>query len=420
MSSFLQLSLLLIIILVTAKLGGYASIRLGQPSVLGELLVGILLGPSLLNLLGLPLFTEAETLSHTIVELGEIGVMLLMFLAGLELHLNELRGNVKVAGMAGVIGVALPLAAGWITGLAFGMESERAAFLGLVMGATSVSISAQTLIELKALKSRVGLGLLGAAVFDDILVIFLLSLFFAFTSGASGLLEVLIVLGRMLLFFGLAFGFGLWALPRIIRLVRKLPISQGVLTLALVTILGYGLAAELVGQMAAITGAFIAGLMFARTPEKEALDPRISALSYGLFVPIFFVSIGLKTEIVLQTETILLTLVVIVVAILSKWIGAAGGAKLAGFSWRESVQLGMGMVSRGEVGLIVASAGVSAGMVSETEFAAVVGMVIVSTLITPPALRALFHLPEDWTISMPRFKRKPQPIRKEETKEEQE
>jgi Kef-type K+ transport system membrane component KefB len=300
------------------------------------------------------------------------------------------------------------------------MESEQAAFLGLVMGATSVSISAQTLIELKALKSRVGLGLLGAAVFDDILVIFLLSLFFAFTSGASGLLEVLIVLGRMLLFFGLAFGFGLWALPRIIRLARKLPISQGVLTLALVTILGYGLAAELVGQMAAITGAFIAGLMFARTPEKEALDPRISAVAYSLFVPIFFVSIGLKTEIVLRSETILLTLVVIVVAILSKWIGSAGGAKLAGFSWRESVQLGMGMVSRGEVGLIVASAGVSAGMVSETEFAAVVGMVIVSTLITPPALRALFHLPEDWTISMPRFKRKPQPIRKEEIKEEQE
>ncbi len=403
MTSFLQLSLLLIILLVSAKLAGYLSIRLGQPSVLGELLAGILLGPSLMNLLGLPFFTDSATLEHTVAELGEMGVMLLMFLAGLELHLNELRSNLKVAGFAGVMGVLLPWGVGWLIGLAFGMESSRASFLGLVMGATSVSISAQTLIELKALRSRVGLGLLGAAVFDDILVIFLLSLFFALTSGASGALEVLLVLGRMLLFFGLAFGFGFWALPRLARLARTMPISQGVLSLAIVTLLAYGLAAELVGQMAAITGAFIAGLMFARTPEKEMLDPRISAVSYSFFVPLFFVSIGLKTELDLGGEVLLLTLVVSLGAVLAKWLGAAGGAKVAGFSWRESVQLGMGMVSRGEVGLIVARAGNRAGLVTEAEFAAVVGMVIFSTLITPPALRALFHLPEDWTIRIPRI-----------------
>jgi Kef-type K+ transport system membrane component KefB len=407
MTSFLQLSLLLIIILLAAKLAGYLSVRLGQPSVLGELLAGILLGPSLLNLFGWPIFSDSAALEHTIIELGEVGVLLLMFIAGLELHLSELRNNVKVAGLAGVLGVALPLLAGWLTGRIFGMETERAVFLGLVMGATSVSISAQTLMELKSLKSRVGLGLLGAAVFDDILVIFLLSLFFAFTSGANGALEIGLVLGRMILFFGLSFGFGLWLLPRIIRITRQLPISQSMLTLALVTLLGYGLAAELIGQMAAITGAFIAGLMFARSPEKESLDPRISALAYGFFVPIFFVSIGLKSEITLQSETIWLAGIVIIVAILSKWIGAAGGARLAGFSWRESIQLGMGMVSRGEVGLIVASAGTNAGLVSETEFAAVVGMVIVSTLVTPPALRALFYLPPDWAIHLPRWPKKP-------------
>jgi Kef-type K+ transport system membrane component KefB len=396
MTPFLQLAFTLAILLVTAKLAGYLSIRLGQPSVLGELLVGILLGPSLLNLLGLPIFTDSAALEHFIVEVGEIGVLLLMFLAGLELHLDELRGNTKVAGLAGIMGVIVPLGLGWAVGLLFGMSQSQAIFLGLVLGATSVSISAQTLMEMKALKSRVGLGLLGAAVFDDVLVIFLLSLFFAFTSGASGVAEIFIVLGRMILFFGLAFGFGLWLLPRIVRIVRNLPISQNVLTLAFVTMLGYGLAAELVGQMAAITGAFIAGLMFARTPEKEIIDPRISALAYGFFVPIFFVSIGLKTHIDLHIETLGLTATVIVIAVIGKWFGAALGAKWAGFNWRESIQLGMGMVSRGEVGLIVASAGMRSGLVSGPEFAAVVGMVIATTLVTPPALRALFHLPEEF------------------------
>jgi Kef-type K+ transport system membrane component KefB len=170
------------------------------------------------------------------------------------------------------------------------------------------------------------------------------------------------------------------------------------LTLALVTLLGYSLAAELVGQMAAITGAFIAGLMFARTPEKETIDPRISALAYSFFVPIFLVSIGLKTHLDFQIETLGLAAAVIVVAVAGKWIGATIGARLAGFDWRASVQLGMGMVSRGEVGLIVASAGLHNNLITEAEFSALVATVIVSTLITPPLLRALFHLPEDWTL----------------------
>lgn len=404
MTPFLQLAFLLMLLLFTAKLAGYLSIRLGQPSVLGELLAGIVFGPSVLHLLGWP-FLNDPALEHFVVEIGEIGVLLLMFIAGLELHLNELRGNVRVSGAAGIMGVILPLLAGWGVGMAFGMNQQQAIFLGLVMGATSVSISAQTLMEMKALKSRVGLGLLGAAVFDDILVIFLLSVFFALTSGAGSLAEIGLVMVRMGVFFGLAFAFGLWGLPRLIGIVRNLPISQNLLTLAIITLLGYGLAAELVGQMAAITGAFIAGLMFARTPEKEIIDPRISALAYGFFVPVFFVSIGLKTEIDLHGEAIFLTLVVILAAVITKWGGAALGARMAGFSWRESVQLGMGMVSRGEVGLIVASAGARSGLVTEAEFAAVVGMVIATTLITPPALRALFHLPADWTLQFPSFRK---------------
>lgn len=415
MTPFLQLLLALILLLVFAKLAGLLAIYLHQPSVLGELLAGIFLGPSFLHLLAWPVFADSAGLEHILAEMGEIGVLLLMFIAGLELHLSELRGNAKVAALAGTLGVLLPLLTGWLTGLAFGLEHSAAIFLGLVMGATSVSISAQTLMELNALKTRVGLGLLGAAVFDDILAIFLLSAFFALVSGAGGLAEIFWVFARMALFFALAFAFGLWLLPRLVRVTRNLPISQGILTLALVTIFGYGLAAEAVGQMAAITGAFIAGLMFARTPEKESLTPRISALAYGFFVPLFFVGIGLKTEIPLGAETLLFSALVILAAVFSKWIGVGAGARLSGFSWRESVQLGMGMVSRGEVGLIVASAGERAGLVSQEEFAAVVGMVLVSTLITPPALRALFQLPEDWSPPLPRFKkrRRPQPLEEE-------
>ncbi|MBK7451449.1 MAG: cation:proton antiporter [Anaerolineales bacterium] len=160
MTLFLQLAFLLSVILLSAKMAGYLSIRLGQPSVLGELLVGILLGPSIINILNLP-FIEHE-LTETIAKLGELGVLLLMFLAGLELHLGEMRQNVRVAALAGLMGVVGPVLLGWGTGLLFNFEQPAAIFLGLTLGATSVSISAQTLIEMKVLRSRVGLSLLGS------------------------------------------------------------------------------------------------------------------------------------------------------------------------------------------------------------------------------------------------------------------
>ncbi len=395
MSTFLQLIFLLASLLFLAKLAGYVTIRLNQPSVLGELIVGILLGPSLLNFLNLPFFDE-ETMRHFVVDLGEIGVLLLMFIAGLELHLDEFTSNLKVAAWSGTLGVLMPFVLGWGGGLLFGLSGEGAAFLGLVLGATSVSISAQTLMELKMLKSRVGLSLLGAAVFDDVLVILFLAIFFAVVSGAAGLLGLFLIFGRMLLFFVLAAGFGIWLLPRIVRKVRNLPVSQSVLSLAVIVLFYYGLAAELVGNMAAITGAFLSGLMFARTSEKEILEPRISALAYGFFVPIFFVSIGLKIKFSLQASALGLILVVITAAIVGKWLGALLGARAGGLSWRESIQLGAGMISRGEVGLIVANAGLDSGLISARELSGIIAVVIVTTLITPPLLRWVFHLPQDW------------------------
>jgi Kef-type K+ transport system membrane component KefB len=389
MSTFLQLALLLSIILLSAKLAGYLSVRLGQPSVLGELLVGILLGPSVIDLLHLPFIDPA--LAHTIAELGELGVLLLMFIAGLELHLDELTRNTRVAGYGGFLGVLVPTLSGWGAGRLFGLENTVSIFLGLTLGATSVSISAQTLMELKVLRSRVGLSLLGAAVFDDVLVILSLSIFLAVSAGTGSVGGVLWILVKMVAFLALSVAFGWWVLPWVMRRIERLPISQGVLTLALVVMLAYGLAAELLGGMAAITGAFIAGLMMARSGERERVEHGVHALAYGLFVPVFFINIGLSVNArSLQMDMIVFALVITLVAIIGKWLGAGVGARLGGLSLRESVQLGAGMISRGEVGLIVAGVGINEGMVSSDEFSAIVVMVLITTLVTPPILRSLF------------------------------
>lgn len=389
MSPFLQLAFLLSIILLSAKIAGYISIRLGQPSVLGELLAGILLGPSIINLLHLP-FIDIE-LEKTIEKLAELGVLLLMFLAGLELHIGEMRNNIKVAAYAGFMGVIIPILLGWGTGLLFGFDQSASLFLGLTLGATSVSISAQTLIELKALRSRVGLSLLGAAVFDDVLIILLLSIFLALQGDAGSVFGVVLIIVKMFLFLVASVLFGLKALPWLIRKTSKLPISQGLLTLSLIIMLAYGIASEAFGGMAAITGAFIAGLMLARTPEKERIESGVHALAYGLFVPIFFVNIGLSINLgEFQTQSLLLTIAITVGAIIGKWFGSAWGAKVGGLTTTESIQLGAGMVSRGEVGLIVASVGMQANLMNSSEFSAIVVMILVTTLITPPILRWLF------------------------------
>lgn len=389
MTTFLQLAFLLSIILLSAKLAGYVSVRFGQPSVLGELLVGILLGPSVLNLLNLPFIDH--NLTETIAEFGELGVLLLMFIAGLELHFGEMRQNLRVAVLAGFMGVFLPVLLGWGTGLLFGFDQATSIFLGLTLGATSVSISAQTLIELKALRSRVGLSLLGAAVFDDILIILLLSVFLALQSGTGGVVSILLIILRMFLFLMFSVLIGLYALPWIVRRISRLPVSQALLTISLVIALIYGIGAEIFGGMAAITGSFVAGLMLSRTPEKERIESGVHALAYGLFVPVFLVNIGLSINLrEFQMEALLFTLVVIIGALAGKWIGSGWGAKLGGLTQTEAVQLGAGMISRGEVGLIVASIGLHEGLMEANEFSSIVVMILITTLVTPPILRSLF------------------------------
>jgi Kef-type K+ transport system membrane component KefB len=325
--------------------------------------------------------------------LSELGVLLLMFIAGLELHLGELTKNRKVSFLASIGGLLLSVGLGWVAGRLFGMNNIAALLLGLALGATSVSISARTLMEMGVLRSPVGLSLLGAAVVDDILSILAFSIFLAVTTGSGGLWGLVWLTVRMALFLLSATAFGLWVLPGLVRWVGRLSISQGVLAFAIITLLAYGLAAELVGQMAALIGAFLAGLMFARTPEKSTIELGISALAYGLFVPIFFINIGLTVNLRgLQLDAIWLILVVTLVAIAGKLLGATAGARLAGLPGDEAFQLGTGMVARGEVTLIIAAVGSKAGLINDSTLSAIVVTVLLSTLVTPPMLRTVFSM----------------------------
>lgn len=391
MDPLLQFLLVLAIIVVAAKGSGYLSTRLGQPAVLGELLVGLILGPTVLDMLHWPLF-GGEHLGEILNHLAHLGVLFLMFMAGLEVDLEAMMDAGQPAMLAGIMGVVAPAALGMAAALPFGFDLQQGLFIGLVLAATSVSISAQTLMELGVLRSRVGVALLGAAVVDDVLVILFLSLFVALAGGGGGgVVAVLWALVRMAAFLGLAAWLGTRIIPRLGSLVDRLPISEGVMALAIVVTLLYAWVAEALGGVAAITGAFLAGLLFGRTPLRQHIAAGMHTLSYSWLVPVFFVSIGLEANArALGLEGLPFALLIIVVAVLSKVLGCGIGARLGGFSNGEALRLGVGMISRGEVGLIVASVGLGSGLIEERIFATVVIMVLATTLLTPIMLRVLY------------------------------
>jgi Kef-type K+ transport system membrane component KefB len=215
-------------------------------------------------------------------------------------------------------------------------------------------------------------------------VILLLSLFFALAGGGGGVADLLVIVARMALFLAGVVMLGIWLFPRLLGRVSRWPVSQPVLATALVITLLLAWSAEMVGEVAAITGAFLAGMLFGRTRYRHEITEGTSRMAYSFFVPIFFASIGLHTNArLLDGSLAWFTLLICAVAIVSKLIGCGLGARLAGMSARESVQVGTGMISRGEVGLIVASVGISSGIISQEIFAVTVVMVLVTTLATP-------------------------------------
>jgi Kef-type K+ transport system membrane component KefB len=388
----------LALVIVAAKLGGWLSSALRQPVVLGELVVGLVLGPSLLNIFGQDYFLQAHAI-EALHEFGELGVIFLMFAAGLEIHLSDFAKAGKAAVWTGILGVIVPVALGAVTLLAFGESLQTALFVGIVLAATSVSISAQSLLELGRLRSREGLTLLGAAVVDDVLAIAVLSAFVALAvEGGGSVLGIIWIILRMLLFLAGAFFLGLWLLPRAARWVedKDLPISEPVISLVVVSVLAFAWASEVVGGVAAITGAFIAGVALSTSPLKDKIERGIRTLAYAFFVPIFLVSIGLTADLrmLFTGDGLWLAVAVSAVAVASKFVGAGLGAKLGGLDWPEAIRVGVGMISRGEVGLIIAGVGAEAGLLDPTGFAAMVLMVLVTTLATPPLLGLAFRKKE--------------------------
>ena len=394
MTPFLQLILSLVIIIAGAKAGGWLANRLRQPAVLGELLVGLLLGPTVLDLMSWPILVnphQPELLSETVFQFAELGVVCLMFLAGLEIDIYAMRQAGRVSALAGVSGVIVPLLMGGLVALPFGYQGQTALFIGMILTATSVSISAQTLLELGRLRSREGLALLGAAVIDDVLVILLLSVFVTLSGSRPSLDATLTVLLKMIAYLSLSVLAGFFVLPRMAEWIVRQPISEGLAALVLVTALAFAWSAEVVGGLAAITGAFIAGVGFGRSRLRQEIERPMHTITYAFLVPIFFVSIGLKTNaLLLAGPDVAFALALVVVAMLSKVIGAGMGARLGGYTNRESLRVGVGMISRGEVGLIVATVGVGAGLIQTELFSVVTLIILVTTLVTPLLLRLAF------------------------------
>jgi len=396
MDSLLPFFLALAILVAVAKLSGYLAVRLHQPAVLGELLAGVILGPTVLNMLGWPAFSGYH-LEETFSYLSHLGVLFLMFIAGLEIDLEAMTESGRAAVRSGALGVVMPLVLCPPVMTLFGFDLTHGVFIGLVLAATSVSISAQTLMELGALRSRPGAVLLGAAVIDDILVILLLSLFTAVTMGGGGsVLAVAWVILRMVLFIAIALLAGRWLIPKLVTWLDELPISQGLTALVIVIVLLYSWAAEALGGMAAITGAFIAGMACSRTQHRHRILESISIVAYSWLVPIFFVSIGLQTNaLVLGWSGVPFALVLVLLAVVSKVVGCGLGALWGGLPQEEARTVGVGMVSRGEVGLIVATVGLSGGIIGDNVFAAAVIVVLVTTILTPLMLRALHPEPTE-------------------------
>jgi len=400
MTHLLQLLLALALIVAAAKLSGAAANRIGQPAVFGEILAGLVLGPTVLDVLAWTPFAQVLPAPHgstpplieSLRDLAELGVILLMFVAGLETDLAEMRRVGTVAFWAAFGGVLMPLVAGSVTAMLYGMPLFwTGIFIGTILTATSVSISAQTLMELNALRSREGSTILGAAVIDDVMGIILLSVVVAFArvgGGTSGA-EVGWIVIRMALFFGGAIALGRW-FDSIAAWADRLAVSQGVLAVVLVIAFLYAWAAEFVGGIAAITGSYLAGVLFAQTRVKSQIDAGIHPLTYSMLVPVFFISIGLVANGRALGGQVGFTVILVLVAIVTKAVGCGLFARLTGFETRASIRVGVGMISRGEVGLIVAGYGLSNGLIGIDVFSAAVITVLATTMVTPPLLRMVF------------------------------
>lgn len=363
--------LTVLIILLATKLAGDLSVRLGQPAVVGKLLIGVVIGPALLG------WVEN---SHIIEELSEIGVLLLMFMAGLETDLGDLRRSFKSSMAVAVGGIIVPFTGGYLSGMAIGMPVSHSIFLGLLLSATSVSISVQSLKDLNLMNSRESTTLLGAAIIDDILVVVLLAFVMSMFGGEE--VNLGLVIGKKFIFFIIA-GLFIWKIAKwIMKWLAPLRVTESIISAGLILCFFLSFVAEELG-VAGIIGAFAAGLAISQTSYKQEVEHKLEPIAYTIFVPIFFVSVGFSVTFDGLASQIGLLLIFLLIAVVTKLLGSGLGAKLTGFSLRSSAGIGSGMVSRGEVALIIATLGLENGLLEPKYFTVLVLVVILTTLITP-------------------------------------
>lgn len=389
----------LAIILISTKVLSLVTKKFQMPQVVGALLAGLLLGPAVLGVI-----TETAFID----EVAELGVIVLMFSAGLETDIKELKKTGKASFIIALLGVLVPLVGGFGVAWYFNrpgmIESTATAsvflqnmFIGVILTATSVSITVETLKEMGKLNTRAGNAILGAAIIDDILGIIALTII---TSLADSSVNVAVVLLKVVAFFIVAIILGLifYKLFKIWTDRSKQDMRRFVIV-AFVFCLVLSYIAEAYFGVADITGAFIAGLIISNTQRTKYIASRFSTLSYILLSPMFFASIGLKVELPKMSMMIIIfAVVLVVVACLTKVVGCGIGAIVCKYSKSESVQIGVGMISRGEVALIVANKGDAVGLMSSNFLGPVIIVVVATTIIAPILLKIVFASKHKETI----------------------
>lgn len=370
----------LALILAATKTGGIVCRRLKMPEVLGTLLAGVILGPVLLNFV--PYDDSIRLLSN-------LGVVMLMFLAGLETDLEQFRKAGKSAFVIALLGILVPLLLGTLSAFLFYKNIFENLFLGVILTATSVSITVETLTELGKLNTRVGINILGAAVIDDILGLMLISVLLAAQNGKGGSALVFPLI-RILLFC--LFGFlAIVFLSKLInREKREWKPGRTLLTFSLAAGLFTAFVAEALG-IAAITGAYLCGLLLSQLRHKEYLERNVKAISAGFLSPVFFASVGLEARLDgLSGKVIGITLTMFAVAVIGKVIGCGMAARLFHMSRSEAVQIGAGMISRGEVAIITANIGLQNRIITQEVFLPTILVVLLTTVVTPILLKLAF------------------------------
>jgi Kef-type K+ transport system membrane component KefB len=365
------------VILILAKIFSHLASRLGLPPVLGMLVLGLLLGPSGLHLI--------ET-NDVLKTLADVGVVVLLFMAGLETDLTRMRREGRPATLTALGGVVFPFVFGFCLAMAFHLTIPQSLLLATALTATSVSIPVITLFDLGKLRGPEGRTILGAAVIDDIMAVLIL----AFTIGlVGGGAEILASFGKIALFLVIACTVGLFTFRWLVRSTMRLQASQALLAIALGILLIYASGAELCG-MASITGAYLAGLFLGRTEVRRRLLSGMDTIGHALFISIFFVHVGLQADIEMVGGRSFFLILYILVAILGKFVGCGLGARAGGLPFLRSLRVGIGMIPRGEVALAVTSMAMSRGLIGASEFSSTVLLVLITAFVTPPLLKWSF------------------------------